>query len=114
MRLCWGVATRTRPVKSPIAAFILNALLPGAGMLYLRRWTFAALNLGGALLLGVLVALLLPVDVFDNIRGSISLGVGVMSGSWAQQLALAMNREAAAEAAREPTLERIGEEARLS
>ena len=101
-------------MKSPITAFILSALLPGAGMLYLRRWKLAALNLGGALLLGVLLALILPVEAFDNFRGSISMGIGILSGSWAQQLALAMNREAAARAAEEPTLERIGEEARLS
>jgi hypothetical protein len=42
-------------VKSPWLAFLLSFLIAGAGFAYLGKWTWAILNLSGAIAMGLVV-----------------------------------------------------------
>jgi hypothetical protein len=96
--------------KNLNAALFLSILLPGAGFAYLGRWKLAALNLALALGVGLLLTLLLPAGLLGRIGTWLPFAIGMASGTWAQWEGHKMNEAAAAE----PTLEGVGEEARLS
>lgn len=80
-------------MKSKNIAFFLNFLLPGAGLAYLGKWKLAALNLGGALAVGVILGFLLPESFLDNYGRYVAIGIGSGSGAWAMMLAEQMNLE---------------------
>jgi TM2 domain-containing membrane protein YozV len=80
-------------VKRTSVAFLLNFLLPGAGLAYLGKWRWAIINLAVVLLVGILAAFLLPEDIFDSYIRYVALGCAGGSGALAQQLAAQMNRE---------------------
>ena len=101
-------------VKSKNVAFGLNFLLPGAGFAYLGRWKLAAINLGVALGIGLVLAFVLPESFLDSVGRYLGLGFGGGSGVWAMQVAEQMNEAAEVEAKREPTLEEVSERARFS
>lgn len=94
------MASEPRPLarKRPFLAFLLSYLLPGAGLGYLGMWRWAALNLAVVLLVGFLVALVLPVDVFDAWIRQIAIGIGGGSGGLAYALAKQRNQQVAQDA----------------
>lgn len=73
--------------KSETLAFILNFVLPGAGLLYLGKPIWAAINFGVVLLIGVLLAVVLPADVLEKGMRYISLGISGGSGGLALVIA---------------------------
>jgi len=83
-----GIIVATTP-KKPWVAFLLSILLTGAGLAYLGKWGWAALNFVGALGIGILVALTFP-------DASSPVGIGILVGSavMAKNLAEKMNKEA--------------------
>jgi hypothetical protein len=81
-------------MKKPSVAFLLNFLLPGAGLAYLGKWKWAIINLAVVLLIGILAAFLLSEDIFDRYIRYVAFGCAGGSGGLAQQLAAQMNREA--------------------
>ncbi len=60
---------RKTQVKKPVLAFVLNCALEGLGFLYLKRWKWAALNLGIALLLGIGIGLFID-DMDELLTGN--------------------------------------------
>jgi len=80
-------------MKKPFVAFILSFLLPGAGLAYLGKWKWAAINLGFVLLIGLIAAFALPDDVFDHYSHLIAVGLGGGSGGLAQTLAAQRNQK---------------------
>ena len=78
--------------KSEGLAFILNALLAGAGFGYLGLWKYAILNLIGVLAIGIGLALFLPEQFMIERGNTIALVLGVMSGSLAMEFAKDMNK----------------------
>jgi predicted amidophosphoribosyltransferase len=76
-------------MKKPWLAFLLNFLIPGAGLAYLGMWGWAVLNLVVALLLGVVMAAAAP----DAI-GPLSAGLAAASGGLAMALAQNTNAKA--------------------
>jgi hypothetical protein len=80
-------------MKRTSVAFLLNFLLPGAGLAYLGKWKWAIINLAIVLLVGILATFLLPEDIFDRYIRYVAFGCAGGSGGLAQQLATQMNRE---------------------
>jgi hypothetical protein len=82
-----GIIVATTP-KKPWVAFLLSILLTGAGLAYLGKWGWAALNFVAALGIGILVALTFP-------DASSPVGIGILVGSavMAKNLAEKMNKE---------------------
>ena len=87
-----GIIVATTP-KKPWVAFLLSILLTGAGLAYLGKWGWAALNLFAALGIGIAVAL-----TFPNVASPVGIGVLVGSAVMAKNLAEKMNKEAVAAA----------------
>ena len=63
--------------NNPFIAFILSFLLPGVGMLYLKRWGKGALNIGLVIAFGIFLSKTGNVPIF------IPVFVGIASGAWA-------------------------------
>jgi predicted amidophosphoribosyltransferase len=84
-------------MKKPWLAFLLNFLIPGAGLAYLGMWGWAVLNLVVALLLGGVIAAAAPDAV-----GPLSAGLGAASGGLAMALAQSKNAKAALQNAGAP------------
>ena len=80
-------------MKSPGLAFLLSFLLPGAGLWYLRKWKYGFLNLGVVLLLGFILALVLPEDVFFKWIPYVAVGCAGGSAGLAQNLAERLNQK---------------------
>ncbi len=80
-------------MKKPLVAFTLSFFLPGAGLAYLGKWKWAAVNLGAVALMGVLIAFFLPADVFDRSASVIAAALGAGSGALAQSLTVQMNKK---------------------
>lgn len=80
-------------MKKPFVAFLLNFLLPGAGLVYLGKWMWAFLNLGVVLLIGIAAAILLSDAVFDNYARFIAMGCSGGSGGFAHAMANQMNKQ---------------------
>lgn len=98
--------TDQKPKDKSKGAFWLNAFLPGAGFLYLRRWKLAALNLAGALAAGVVIGLLTGGRDLGIFSSTPALMIGISSGFWAETVAKQMQ-----EAADEPvSLDEINNE----
>ena len=77
--------------KSPNLAFFLNFILPGAGLLYLRKPAWAAANFFAVLLLGFVLAFSLPEELFDNYIRYIAMGIAGGSGGLGMAVANQMN-----------------------
>ena len=88
-------------------AFWLNVFLPGAGFLYLRRRKLAALNLAGALAVGLVITLLTGGRDLGIFSSSPAIIVGIASGTWVE-LVVEQMREAAE---KEATLDELSDEA---
>lgn len=85
-------------MKKPWLAFLLNFILPGAGLAYLGKWGWALLNFVAVLILGFLLASAVPSDSL----GAVSAGLGAASGALAMSLAGGMNAKANARASGVP------------
>ncbi len=83
-----STARAARP-KKPILAFILNILLPGAGLAYLGKWLWALYNIVGVVVVNLLASLVMP----ESWGVPFSVGVGIGCGVMAQQIAIKMNKE---------------------
>jgi hypothetical protein len=81
-------------MKKPILAFALSFILPGAGLAYLGKWKWAAINIGTVLLLGVALVFCLPEEIFSRYIRYIAIGCSGGSGGLAQALAQQMNLKA--------------------
>src|SRR5579871_5322494 len=88
-KVLWRVR-RTGPMKKPWVAFLLNFLLPGAGLAYLGKWGWAVFNFVVVLILAFLLAAAVPPDSL----GAVSAGLGAASGSLAMSMAGGMNAKA--------------------
>jgi hypothetical protein len=77
--------------KKPWVAFLLSVLLTGAGLAYLGKWGWAALNFVIAIGIGITAALISP-----DLAGPVGIGVCVGSAVLAKNMADKMNKEAAA------------------
>jgi hypothetical protein len=73
-------------VKKPWVAFLLSFLVAGAGFAYLSKWTWAILNLSGAIAVGLVVYRFSP----DSLSIA-STAVAAASGSLAMTAAKTMN-----------------------
>jgi hypothetical protein len=80
--------------KKPWVAFLLSILLTGAGLAYLGKWGWAALNFLAAIAIGVGAALVSP-----DLATPVGIGVAVGSAVLAKNLAEKMNKELAARSA---------------
>ncbi len=78
-------------MKKPILAFTLSFFLPGAGLAYLGKWKWAAVNLGVVLLFSVAFGFFLPEDVLARNGRYIAIALGGASGGLAQALAKQIN-----------------------
>lgn len=78
-------------MKRPGVAFVLSFLLPGAGLWYLGKWKYGFLNLGVVLVLGLILALSLPDQVFDKWIHYVAVGFSGGSAWLAKQMADQMN-----------------------
>jgi Flp pilus assembly protein TadB len=85
---------RAAGLKKPILAFILNVLLPGAGLAYLGKWLWALYNLAGVATVNILAGLVLP----ESWGIPFSVGLGMGCGVMAQQIAMKMNKELSSQA----------------
>jgi hypothetical protein len=74
-------------LKKPWLAFTLSFLLPGAGLAYLGRWKWAAINLAFVLSIGVLGEMFLSEDFLNHYARFIAIGLGAGSAGLAQSLA---------------------------
>ncbi|HMX43064.1 MAG TPA: hypothetical protein PKB12_05040 [Elusimicrobiota bacterium] len=80
-------------MKKPWLAFTLSFLLPGAGLAYLGKWKWAAVNLGFVLSIGVLSGMFLSEDLLNHYARFIAIGLGAGSAGLAQSLADQMNKK---------------------
>lgn len=80
--------------KSENLAFFLSFVLPGAGLLYLGKPKWAAANLAIVLLIGIVLALVLPTEIFDAYARYIAVGIAGGCGGLAMTLAKQMNSSA--------------------
>jgi TM2 domain-containing membrane protein YozV len=78
-------------MKKPSVAFMLSFFLPGAGLAYLGKWKWAVANFCIVLLLGILLGLFLPEDIFTHYARIIAIGFGSASAGLAQALTQQMN-----------------------
>ena len=85
-------------VKKPWIAFLLSFLLAGAGFAYLGKWTWAILNLAGAIAIGLLVYRFSP----DSLSIA-STAVAAASGSLAMTAAKTMNAKFIQQSAASPS-----------
>jgi hypothetical protein len=69
--------------QSPALAFILNFLLPGLGLWYLRKWRKGFINLGVVLALGVVLSFFTGVAPLW-----LATFISISSGAWAYLEAL--------------------------
>ena len=88
------LVTDEKPKDKSKGAFWLNAFLPGAGFLYLRRWKLAALNLAGALAVGLVITLLTGGRDLGIFSSTPAFMVGLASGFWAETVAQQMQESA--------------------
>jgi TM2 domain-containing membrane protein YozV len=79
-------------MKKPFVAFLLSFLLPGAGLAYLGKWKWAIFNLLAVLAIGVLFALALPDQVFEQYSHLIAVGCSSGSAALARVLAMQQNQ----------------------
>ena len=77
----------------PILAFILSFVVPGAGLAYLGRWTWAIANLLLYLLIAGLCAAFLPQDIFVQYVRTISMTCSAASAIFAHIVAVRQKRE---------------------
>ena len=77
----------------PILAFILSFVVPGAGLAYLGRWTWAIANLLLYLSVAGLCAAFLPHDIFFRHVRSISMTCAAASAIFAHIIAVRQKRE---------------------
>ncbi|HUO33696.1 MAG TPA: hypothetical protein VMU43_01775 [Candidatus Acidoferrum sp.] len=85
-------------MKKPWLAFLLSLLIVGAGLAYLGKWGWAAINFFGAVAIGVLLALYSP--------GSVSwagIVIPVGSASVAMSIAKTMNEKSQLQPAPPPS-----------
>lgn len=80
-------------MKKPMLAFTLNFFLPGAGLAYLGKWKWAAINLGVVLALGLILAFIMPEDFFVDAVRYLAMACFGGSGGLAYTLARRMNEE---------------------
>lgn len=73
-------------MKKPWLAFLLNFLFAGAGLAYLGKWKWAALNLVCTLAVGFVVAYYAASQV-----SVISAVIGALNGGIASSIAKSMN-----------------------
>lgn len=78
-------------MKRPFVAFLLSFLLPGAGLAYLGLWKWALINLLAVLVVGFLLAFLLPEEFLDRYMRYVAIGLSSGSGGLAQALAVQRN-----------------------
>jgi len=79
------------PMKKPFLAFLLSFILPGAGLAYLGLSRPALINFAIVLGLGVVLACILPPDVFDHYTRYLCYGASGGSAAYAQLLAKQRN-----------------------
>ena len=75
-----------KKMKHPWLAFVLSAVLPGAGLAYLGKWRGALVNFAVALAIPVLFLLVMPEEITERIHYLI-LTIAVGSGAWAHAAA---------------------------
>ncbi|MHC4563113.1 MAG: hypothetical protein ACYS8X_10110 [Planctomycetota bacterium] len=85
--------TETRQLKKPGIAGLLNFLLPGLGLWYLRKWMWGVLNLLAVFAVAFVVALVLPMETYDSISTGLAVGLGIASAIFATETAKRMNRQ---------------------
>ena len=81
-------------MKSPMLAFTLSFLLPGAGLAYLGKWKWGMLNLAVVLLIGLGCVFVLSDEALEQYVRYIAIGCAAGSGGLAQGLAKQMNQKA--------------------
>ena len=69
--------------KSPALAFVLSFILPGLGLIYLRKWLGGLINISAVLIVGYAASWVLT---SPNLFLAVLVGVG--SGAWAYLQAL--------------------------
>ncbi len=79
-------------MKSPFLAFILSFFLPGAGLAYLRKWSWGFVNLAVVLVIGLIAASALSEEVFEKYIRYLSMACAGGSGGLAMALAQQMNQ----------------------
>jgi hypothetical protein len=82
-------------MKKPWLAFLLNVLCAGAGLVYLGKLGWAALNFFAVLLVGIALATVLPSDFLQPM----GIGLCAASGSLAMGMAQSMNAKLRAQGA---------------
>ena len=82
-----GLRHEHRTMKKPLLAFTLSFFLPGAGLAYLGKWKWAFINLGVVLLVGVVLALVLPDEMFYKYMRYVAVGCSGGSAGYAYSLA---------------------------
>ena len=81
-------------MKKPWLAFLLSFLIAGAGFVYLGKWTWALLNIFGAIALGLVIYRFSP----DSLSMA-STAVAAASGAVAMSAAKSMNAKSEAQPA---------------
>jgi len=81
-------------MKKPIVAFTLSFFLPGAGLAYLGKWSWAFVNFGVVLLIGIAAAFFLSEETLEAYRRYIAIGCSSGSAGLAQAIATQMNQAA--------------------
>ena len=78
-------------MKRPLVAFLLSFLLAGAGLWYLGKWKYGFINLGIILMIGFILTICLPEELFDKWIHYAAAGCACGSGALAQFFAQQMN-----------------------
>jgi hypothetical protein len=87
------VKPRRSITKNPTIAFLLNFLLPGAGLAYLGKWKWGFINLGIVLLIGGAAEFLLPDETLRQYGHNLAVLCGMSCGVSAYMLAKVLNGE---------------------
>jgi TM2 domain-containing membrane protein YozV len=75
----------------PWMAFVLSFLIPGAGLAYLGKWGWAAVNLTVVVAIGAMGAMLFPQEFSDYVHYPAVLFAAASAGL-AHAVALQMNK----------------------
>lgn len=88
-------------MKKPWLAFLLNFLLAGAGIAYLGKWRWAAIDLVVSIAIGIVLAYRFP-DALTIAGTVIPVTNGVLAMQLAQQMNLKLKAQSAPASAIEP------------
>jgi len=79
-------------MRSPLLAFLLSFVVPGAGLAYLGQWKWGIVNCAAYLLIGIIAAVFLPNDFFHRHVRTISMTCAGLSAILAHATGVRMNR----------------------